>query len=146
MFYNLVCTIEYVIFNELCYLVSVEQFAGLDPMDSPSILEGHSSVKAGYHVSLSSTGGEGSNSNPSNMGSEHSSAVNGYPATSSADPGSNEPNSTGSVSPVPASPEPGSASEVPSSPVSSDLSMDSSDSGNPHHMQERLDLHEELED
>jgi NADH-ubiquinone oxidoreductase chain 4 len=77
MIYNLGCTIEHVICNELWHMEYVEQFAVLDPTDSPSTVEGYSPVKAGYHVSLSSTGGEGSNANPSNTGSGHS--YTGYP-------------------------------------------------------------------
>jgi hypothetical protein len=53
----------------------VEQFADLCCMDSHPIVESSSSIKGGYHVSLSSTGGEGSNSSTLNTGSAHTPAA-----------------------------------------------------------------------
>jgi hypothetical protein len=129
MLYNLCCTVEYVILTEPLINGPAEHFAVLNYTDSPSTVEGNSSVKEGYHVLLSSTGGEGSNSNTSITGSGHSSAVNGYPGTASADPGS---------------PQPGSASPAPST-GSSDVSMGSTDSGYPEHHEERIARHIELE-
>jgi len=76
LLYNLGCTIEYVIYNELWDPQYVEQLAVLYYTDSPLTVEGYSTVKAGDHVLLSSTGGEGSNSNAPNTGSGHSSAAN----------------------------------------------------------------------
>jgi NADH-ubiquinone oxidoreductase chain 4 len=82
MLYNLGCTIEHVIFNELWHYEYVEPFAVLNSTDSPLTVEGYSPVKAGDHVLLSSTGGEGSNSNAPNTGSGYSSAANAYPEQS----------------------------------------------------------------
>lgn len=117
LLYALVCTVDHVIWNELWNHECVEPFAVLNGTDSPSTVEGYSPLKGGYHTSLTSTGGEGSNPNTHDTGSGHSSAVNSYPGPASADPGSYEP---GSASPAP-------------STVSSDDSMQSRDSGNPYH-------------
>jgi len=161
MLYNLGCTIQYVICNELWHPEYVEQFAVLNSTDSPSTVEGYSPVKAGYHMSLSSTGGEGSNSNAPNTGPGYTSAGTGYPQPISPGSGSPEPVSaspgTGYIEPGSASPaSPAVSSDVsmhsnePNSPGSSSegssyVSMGSTDSGHPEYHDERLAIHAELE-